>query len=364
MADQIYRVGAIGHTGMGNYGHGLHLAYCGLDNVEFVAIADLDDDGRQKAVSDSGAKRGYAHYHDMLAKESLDIVSVCPRWVDQHEDMILACIKAGCHIYCEKPMTADLASADRIVGAAKLANVKIAVAHQGVYLPQIKALRDLVASGRIGQLVAMEAYGKQDRRGGGEDTLVLGTHLFNMMRFFAGDPVSVWAYVSKNGKAVKIGDAQEAGEPIGLIAGDFVTSTYLFNEGVTGHFVSRKNQPGNGRGYGLVLVGEKGRIAIGGNANEVSMLEADVWAPWEGKALWKDLAVPKGSLHEDGNWLAVLDLMDAIKKDRDPISSAEDARWALEMIHGIYASHLANGRIPLPLLKRTHPLVVCVPSVV
>jgi len=357
MAENIYRVGAIGHTGRGNYGHGLHLAYRGLDNVVFVAIADLDDHGRQKAVLDAGAARGYAHYCDMLAQEKLDIVSVCPRWVDQHEAMILACIEAGCHIYCEKPMTADLASADRIVSAAKLANVKIAVAHQGVYLPQLHAVYDLIASGRIGKLLAMEAFGKQDRRGGGEDTLVLGTHLFNMMRFFAGDPTSVLAYVSKNGQAIEKDDAQEAGEPIGLIAGDFVTSTYLFDEGVTGHFVSRKNQPGNGRGYGLVLVGENGRIAISGNANEVSILASDVWAPWERNVSWQDLEVPKGSLHDDGNRLAVLDLMDAVENGRDPISSAEDARWALEMIHGIYASHLAKGHMPLPLLMRTHPLI-------
>ncbi len=354
MADKIYRVGAIGHTGRGNYGHGLHLAYRGLDNVVFVAIADPDDAGRQKAVSESGAVRDYVHYADMLAQETLDIVSVCPRWVDQHEDMLLACIEAGCHIYCEKPMTADLASADRIVKKAKLAQVKIAVAHQGVYLPQLQAVRNLVVSGRIGKLLAMEAYGKQDRRGGGEDALVLGTHLFNMMRFFAGDPTSVLGYVSKNGKAVKIDDAQEAGEPIGLIAGDFVMSTYLFHEGVTGHFVSRKNQPGNGRGYGLVLVGETGRIAISGNANDVAVLEA--WAPWEGKLAWEELAVPKGSLQEDGNRLAVLDLMNAIENDRTPISSDEDARWALEMIHGIYASHLSKERTDLPLLKRTHPL--------
>jgi predicted dehydrogenase len=356
MTAKRYRAGAIGHTGKGNFGHRLHMPYCNLDNVDFIAVADPDKEGRQKAVVETGADHGYASYHDMLAKESLDIVSVCPRWVDQHEEMILACLSAGCHIYCEKPMAADLASADRIVAAAGSAGLKIAVAHQGVYLPQVQAVREWVSSGRIGKLLALEAYGKQDHRGGGEDTLVLGTHLFNMMRLFAGNPKTVMARVGKEGADVVLTDAQEANEPIGLIAGDFVTSTFLFDADVTGHFTSRRDQPGKGRGYGLVLIGETARIAINGDAGFVSMLESDVWTPWESGQTWRDLGVPMGSLQSDGNRLAVMDLIAAVEENRDPISSADDARWALEMIHGIYASHLSSTRVSFPLDIRTHPL--------
>ena len=79
MSDKVYRAAAIGRTGGGNYGHGLHLAYKGLDNVEFVAVADHDEAGREKAKAETGAKRAYADYHEMLEKEELDIVSVCPR---------------------------------------------------------------------------------------------------------------------------------------------------------------------------------------------------------------------------------------------------------------------------------------------
>ena len=42
MSQKIYRAAAIGRTGGGNYGHGLHLAYGELDNVEFIAVADPD----------------------------------------------------------------------------------------------------------------------------------------------------------------------------------------------------------------------------------------------------------------------------------------------------------------------------------
>jgi len=80
MGQKTYRAAAIGHTGAGKYGHGLHVAYKNLENVEFVAVADPDDAGRKKAVEETGAVRDYSDYRDMLAKEDLDIVSVCPRW--------------------------------------------------------------------------------------------------------------------------------------------------------------------------------------------------------------------------------------------------------------------------------------------
>ena len=356
MGTAKYRAGAIGHTGRGNYGHNLHLAYQDLAKVDFVAVADPDDEGRERAVAQTCAKHAYADYRVMLQEQTLDFVSVCPRWVDQHEEMLMACIEAGCHIYCEKPMTSDLASADRILTAAEAKGVKIAVAHQGVYLPQVQAVQQMVREGRIGKLIAMEAIGKQDARGGGEDTLVLGTHLFNMMRFFAGNPRAVFGYVEQDGQAVTLADAKEAREPIGLIAGDFITATYLFDNGVSGQFVSRKDQPGKGRGYGLVLVGEKGRIAINGNGEFVSILNSEVWTPWACDMAWEVLDVPKGSLQTDGNRLAICDLIEAVENDQAPISSAHAARWALEMIHGIYVSHLSGTRIQLPLDVRCHPL--------
>ncbi len=107
-----YRAGAIGRTGKGRYGHGLHLAYKEIDEVDLVAIADPDDEGRAAAKEETGAKTDYADYRDMLEKEDLDIVSVCPRWVDCHLEMVLACADAGCHIYCEKPIAMSLEDAE------------------------------------------------------------------------------------------------------------------------------------------------------------------------------------------------------------------------------------------------------------
>ena len=116
---------------------------------------------------------------------------------------------AGCHVYSEKPLASDLASADRIVAAAEQHNRKVAVAHQAVYLRQVHQVRDLLREKRIGKLLSMHAYGKQDHRGGGEDMLVLGTSL-NMMRFFGGDPLWMTARVTVGNREIAPEDVREA----------------------------------------------------------------------------------------------------------------------------------------------------------
>ena len=57
-----------------------------------------------------------------------------------------------------------------------------------------------------------------------------------------------------------------------------------------------------------------------------------------------------------GNQLAIMDLIDAIENDGKPVSSAEDAVAALEMIVGAYESQLCGSRVEFPIKNREHPL--------
>ncbi|MDQ1326891.1 MAG: Gfo/Idh/MocA family oxidoreductase [Candidatus Poribacteria bacterium] len=356
MSDRIYKIGAIGRTGKGEYGHGLHLAYKGLNNVEFIAVADTDEAGREKAKTEIGAKHAYADYHDMLEKENLDIVSVCPRWVDCHLDMILACIEAGCHVYCEKPMASSLEDGDRMIESADRARLKIAVAHQGVYLPGIQTLKRMLYEGCIGKIQAIYAHGKQDSRGGGEDMIVLGTHLFNMMRFFVGDVDWMFAHVTSQGHDITSDDVREGTEPVGLIAGDCINSYFAFKNGVSGFFDSRKDQIGSDKRYGMDIVGSNGIISLrGGTASDVSLYPYPLWSASNTFQKWESLKFDDTSL-ATGNQLAIIDLIDAIENDRKPISSGSDAVSALEMILGAYESQLTSGRVTFPMKNRKHPL--------
>jgi len=352
-----YRAGAIGRTGRGNFGHGLHTCYQDVANVDLVAIADDNDEGRLVASGATGARAAYADYREMLENEDLDIVSVCPRWVDCHEEMIHAALDAGCHVYSEKPMTATPEAADRIIHKADSAGLKIAVAHQAAYLPQLQATFEEILNGRIGEVCHIRSAGKMDHRGGGEDLLVLGTHLFNLMRILVGDPTSVWGHVTVEGRPIQPEDAVEANEPIGLIAGDVVRGFYAFEHGVTAEFESRRRSERDGRPYGMEIQGTKGAIAFNAHVGEVTLLEDDVCAPWEADQSWAELEFETAPLMS-GNALAMADLVACIESGAEPISSAKGARTALEMILGIYASQVSGQRVALPLQDRRHPLDV------
>ena len=357
MSEKVYRAAAIGRTGGGNYGHGMHLAYKGLDNVEFIAVADHDEAGREKAGRETGAQRTYADYRDMLAKEDLDIVSVCPRWLDSRLEIALACIEAGCHIYCEKPFAMSLEEGDKIVSAAESAGVKIAVAHKGVYAPGIKKIEQMLEDGRIGELHAIHAHGKQDRRGGGEDMMCLGTHMFNMMRYFAGDVAWMSAHVTIDGREITLDDAHEAGEPIGLVAGDCINSYLAFKSGVSGFFDTRKDQTGgSGARYGMQIIGSDGIISLrGDSASNGAIYPYPVWPATDASHKWEKLDLSRHPLYS-GNELVIIDLMDAVEHDREPICSGSDGVAAVEMALGAYESQLTGKRVALPLSNRKHPL--------
>ena len=64
-----YRAAAIGSTGKGDFGHGLDIAFKGLEGVDFVAVADDNPRGLEAAGRRTGVKKLYADYREMLARE-------------------------------------------------------------------------------------------------------------------------------------------------------------------------------------------------------------------------------------------------------------------------------------------------------
>src|SRR5690348_2560292 len=221
-----YRVAVIGRTGRGNYGHGLDVVWKEFDNVEVAAVADPDEKGRAACAKRIGARNAYADYRAMLEKEKPHIVSVADRYLDAHRDMVVACAKAGASIFLEKPMARTLAEADEMVTACETHHVKLAIAHQTRYSPRLARVRELVADGKLGDLLEMHARGKEDARGGGQDLMVLGTHLFDLMRFLAGDPRWCFARVLQNGKPATKADVREGGENMGPVLGDDIYAVY------------------------------------------------------------------------------------------------------------------------------------------
>ena len=364
-----YRAGVIGHTGRGNYGHGLDVAFVGLPNVRLVAVADADDEGRAEAMGRTGAERAYADYRDMLAQENLDLVAIGPRWLDQHEAMTIAAAEAGVKaIYAEKPMAPSLEVADRMLAACDRHGVKIAYAHQNRAYPGPALVREYIAAGKLGRLRVIRAFGKQDRRGGGMDLLVLGTHLLDLMRLFAGDARWCHGHVTRNGHDATVADIEVAQEEGGLIAGDDVIAQYGFDHGVLGTYECGRAGDGGGSPYFRVEVcGTDSMLTLWSSPDAPIYMFPGPFAPPDRLSEWQLVEsepLPpalgpessRGGMHT-ANQLVVCDLLAAVEEGRAPaMSSGHDTRAALEMILAVYESHRQGARVALPLADRRHPL--------
>ena len=359
------RVGIIGHTGRGNYGHGIDTVWKAIDGAQVVAVADPDEQGREKARVRTGAARAFADYRQMLQEDKFDIVGVCPRWMDQRASMVIAAANAGCHIYCEKAFAATLEEADAMVDAVRRGKVKFQLAHQMRRSPFTLMVKAMLEAGEIGDIQEIRCRGKEDKRAGGEDLMVLGSHLCDVMRTLAGDPQWVFAHVTESGAAISRRHVREGTEPIGPIAGREIGAMFGFAGGLHAYMASKATKDTHDLRFGTFIYGSKGVIFLP-NANypngaQSYILRSPAWIPGKG-AEWKPIEVEHDHRFEKeammtANLRMVEDLREAIKNDREPTCSERAGLWTTEMITGIYRSQLEGLPVKFPqVVRKPHPL--------
>ena len=355
-----FTAAVIGHTGRGDYGHGLDVVFNEVPGVKVVAVADPDPAGRAKAAERAGAARPYADYREMLEKEKPSLVSVAPRWSEQHHAMAAAAIAAGAHVIMEKPITPTLAEADALIAEADKAGRKVAVAHQMRLAPVVLALKRAIDEGLIGDLLQVDGWGKQDARAGGEDMIVLGSHLFDLMRFFAGDARWCAARVLHEGREITAADARTVKEQIGPVAGDEITAQFAFDRGVAGTFTSRARLREAAGHWGLRFTGAKGSARLLADiAPRVFVSKHTPWSDAGRTEEWqpfKPEGLPEAGDTAAANRRLVDDWLDAIRTEREPACGARAAMKSLEMIMSVYHAALSGRRVELPLKDRGHPL--------
>lgn len=365
MPAQKYRVAVIGRTGKGNYGHSLDTVWLKCDRAEVVAVADENDAGRAAAAKRLGGVAAYADYREMLAKEKPRVVSVADRWPDCHRDMVVACAEHGASIFLEKPAASVLQQADEMIAACEKHHVKCAVAHQTRYSPRVKVLKELIAAGRLGDILEIRGHGKEDKRGGGEDMMVLGTHTFDLMRLLVGDARWCFARINQANRKAVAGDIRQPGEPIGPVMGDHIAATFGFDKLAVGSFFTHLAKDGANARFWTEIRGTKGVVHIEHGILPVALLcEDPSWMPGKSKAPWQPVSSAGVGQPEpldpkqldNGNIVIVNDLLDSIEKDRAPLCSLHDGRAAVEMALAVYESHRLEKPVDLPLKNRRHPL--------
>jgi predicted dehydrogenase len=242
--------------------------------------------------------------------------------------------------------------------------LKIAVAHQMRLAPSIVNLKKAIGDGLLGDLLELRAWGKQDdTRSGGEDMIVLGTHVFDLMRLFAGDVMFCTARILQAGRELTRADARRVKERIGPVAGDEVTAQFAFANGVNATFTSRKRLREQVEHWGLELVGSKTSARILCDVYPaVYVLKRGAWSADGRTDQWQRFEGDPASVPaaERGfgpaNRRLVEDWLEAIKMNREPACSGLNATKSLEMVMAVYHAALSGARVALPLKDRSDPL--------
>lgn len=361
-----WRVAVIGHTGRGNFGHGLHTLWLGLPETEIVAIADPEEAGRAAAQAAVGMPPAFADYRDMLAQIRPEIVVVAPRHLDQHRDMCVAAAESGARgIYCEKPFCRTPAEADDIVDACVRHHTRLALAHRNRYHPAIQIARQAVADGVLGQLLEIRGRGREDQRGGVQDLWVLGTHVLDLVRCFGGEALACSAVLQQDHRPATRIDIRSGDEGVGPVCGNELHARYELASGIPAYFDSIRDRVDPAANFGLQLVGTQGLIQIRIDAEPLAHLvpgnpflptdQPRPWIPITSAGIGEPEPVADMKVQIEQHRYAARDLLAAIDEQRPPLSSELDGRAIVDMTHAALASHVQNGaRITLPLADRHH----------
>ena len=142
--------------GLGWFGEKHCEALADIDQVDLYALCTRTKPRLKALAKQFGVKKTFTDYHELLADPELDAVSVVTMW-DQHAKPTLASLKAGKHVFLEKPMASNMKDCRAIVAATKKAKGNFMVGHICRFNPRYAAAKREIASGVIGEVVSMYA---------------------------------------------------------------------------------------------------------------------------------------------------------------------------------------------------------------
>ncbi|MBS1369122.1 MAG: Gfo/Idh/MocA family oxidoreductase [Lentisphaeria bacterium] len=146
----------VGIGGLGRSGFAIHSEYLKDDpRFRVVAAADLLPERRRDAVERFGC-RVYGNYAEMLEAGGFDLfVNATPSRL--HVEASLAGLAAGFHVLSEKPSATAAAEFGRIVAAAKAAGREFFPFQNSRYYPHFRKIREVIASGALGEIVCIRS---------------------------------------------------------------------------------------------------------------------------------------------------------------------------------------------------------------
>lgn len=314
------------------------------DAVDIFAICDLNEERAKKAAEDFGAKHVFADYHEMLALDDLDAVSVCtPNSL--HAEVALACIAAGKHVLCEKPMADTLANARKIVEATRQSDKLFMMGMNNRFRGDTQVLKKMIDDGQLGDIYYAKC-GWTRRNGipglggwfttkalsGGGPLIDIGVHVLDLTTYLMGNPAPVSASGStyaKFGPRGKGGGAWGAAPDLAKAktfdVEDLATGLVKFDNGAT------------------LLLEASWASYIAHDQFYSTLLGTEGGADLEPLRVYKDLSGAPVDIHPQaprvgGHEAEVKHFVTCIQEGKQPLATAEQGLHILQILDAIYRS--------------------------
>jgi len=175
--------------------------------IKLVGVATASEESGRKAIEQAGYEFSTRDYRDLLARDDIQIIDVCtPNHL--HRDQVIDALRAGKHVYCDKPLCLNLREAREIWEVAKDAATIHQMTFNYRFIPALLRAKQLVEAGALGRIFQFRvaylhsSYIDPDRpmswrldkaKGGGGAAFDLGSHVIDLVRYLLGDFQSVFS---------------------------------------------------------------------------------------------------------------------------------------------------------------------------
>ena len=279
--------------------------------------------------------RSWVDYEKMLTSKNIDIVSICTP-SDLHSKMARQAAEAGKHVLIEKPIALRGFEAKRVIHCCQENNVKLCVVVQNRFNPELQAMKSAIEDyGKILVASAVCRWHRPDEyyrgkwmesqaRSGGV-VIHQAIHHIDALLWLAGDISWVSAQMKKQCHDID--------------AYDTCVATLGFANGAMGTFEATTCAYPRNAESSITLICEKGTMKVGGvRMDRREYLLNDEIVEWAG-----GYAPTMYDVYGTKHIAQYAEFVSAIKEDRDPLTSGEDARRALYVAEQMVFSHDLDG---------------------
>jgi predicted dehydrogenase len=239
-----------------------------------VAIAGRNEAAVKEAAARYGYEYAYTDWRDLIHNDRVQLFdNGGPN--DAHAEPCIAAALAGKHILCEKPLARNAKEAASMLEAVTKAGVKHSVAFNYRFVPAIRLARDLIESGKLGEIWHYRAVYLQewitdpnfamiwrlDKNQAGSGALGdLGAHIIDLARFLVGEPRKVSAMTQTFIKRRPVSSGSK--EMADVTVDDAFISNMEFENGALGTLEASRFCPGRKNGLVFEINGSKGSVCF------------------------------------------------------------------------------------------------------